>query len=492
MSLTEQLSEHVEACFTGIWLQSHEPDEVLTEIGRLCRQQDWRLSTWNINQGIRGTEAGSGIVATDPLGVIQAIPSLAVPGGTSIVVLSNFHFFVRGAEVVQALSDQVLLGKRDRTFVIILSPVCEIPVELEKMFVQIEHSLPQRDQLAEIAREVAVEEGELPESEAFEEVLDAASGLTCYQAESAFSLSIVQEGRLTPETLWAQKGRELKKLAGLSLHRGQEDFNSLGGLDALKRFTKRILEQADRGDPLRQPRGVLLLSPPGAGKSQFCRCLGRETNRPTLILDIGSLFGSLLGETERRIRQALQAIDAMGPSVVMLDEIEKSFSGVGGNGQSDSGVAARAFGTFLTWMNDRSSNSFVVCTSNSIERLPPEFARSERFDAVFFVDLPNREEKDRIWQLYKEMFQIDGDQPLPDDRDWTGAEIKSACRLACLLRVSLSEAAQYVVPVAKTSAESIRKLREFASGRCLSASQDGIYHFEESSPRRRSANPQLN
>lgn len=491
MSLTEQLSEHVEACFTGIWLRSQEPDEVLVEISQLCRQQDWRLSTWNINQGVRGTEAGSGTVATDPLGVIQAIPSLAVPGGTSIVVLSNFHFFVRGAEVVQALSDQVSQGKQNRTFVVILSPVCDIPVELEKMFVVIEHSLPQRHQLTEIAREIATEEGELPEGEEFEEVLDAASGLTRYQAESAFSLSIVQEGKLTPEILWRQKAQEFEKSAGLTLYRGKEDFSSLEGLDALKRFTKRILEQADRGDPLRQPRGVLLLSPPGAGKSQFCRCLGRETNRPTLVLDVGSLFGSLVGETERRIRQALQVIDSTGPCIVMLDEIEKNLAGAGGSGQSDSGVAARAFGTFLTWMNDRSSNSFVVCTSNSIERLPPEFARSERFDAVFFVDLPSREEKDRIWQLYKELFQIDGEQTLPDDQDWTGAEIKSACRLACLLSVSLAEASQSV-PVAKTSAESIRKLREFASGRCLSASQDGIYRFETSTPRRGTANPQLN
>ena len=217
----------------------------------------------------------------------------------------------------------------------------------------------------------------------------------------------------------------------------------------------------------------MLLSPPGCGKSQFCKALGKEVGRPVLQLDVGSLMGSLVGQSEERTRSALKVIDAMAPCIVMLDEVEKAFSGVGGSG--DSGVSSRMFGTFLSWLNDHDSDVFVVCTSNDISKLPPEFSRSERFDGIFFLDLPSREEKDAIWQLYRQLYAIDSTQRQPDDTNWTGAEIKSCCRLAALLDVSLVQAAQNVVPVAVTSSESIGKLRAWASGRCLSASSPGIY-----------------
>ena len=175
-----------------------------------------------------------------------------------------------------------------------------------------------------------------------------------------------------------------------------------------------------------------------------------------------------------RTREALKVIDAMAPCVAMIDEVEKAFAGM--NGSGDSGVASRMFGTFLSWLNDHQSDVFVVCTANDVSKLPPEFSRSERFDGVFFLDLPDREEKDAIWALYRRLFEIDADQTAPDDTDWTGAEIKSCCRLAALLDLPLCQAAQNVVPVAVTAAESVGRLRTWASGRCLSASQPGIYH----------------
>jgi SpoVK/Ycf46/Vps4 family AAA+-type ATPase len=202
--------------------------------------------------------------------------------------------------------------------------------------------------------------------------------------------------------------------------------------------------------------------------------LGKETGRPVLQLDVGSLMGALVGQTEERTRQVLRIADAMQPCILMIDELEKAFAGVTG-GQGDSGVSSRMFGSFLTWLNDHDSDVFVVCTSNDVSRLPPEFSRAERFDAVFFVDLPTPAEKDSIWRLYRQQYDIGASEKRPGDTDWTGAEIKSACRLAALLDLSLGEAARNVVPVAVTAAESIDKLRSWASGRCLSAAQPGIY-----------------
>jgi SpoVK/Ycf46/Vps4 family AAA+-type ATPase len=344
--------------------------------------------------------------------------------------------------------------------------------------------LPSREQLAEIARGVATEEGELPGDADMAAVLDAAAGLTRYEAEGAFSLALVRHGRLRPQEIWELKSQVLKKSGLLSLHRGSERFADLGGLEALKSFCLRAMRRQASPDPLRRPRGVMLLSPPGCGKSQFSKSLGNETGRPTLILDIGRLMGSLVGESEQRTRQALRIVDAMAPCVAMIDELDKALAGVGG-AQGDSGVASRMFGTLLTWLNDRQSDVFVVCTCNDISKLPPEFARSERFDGVFFVDLPTPEQRQAIWDIYIPLFGLDPRQPRPKDDNYTGAEIRSCCRLAALLDVPLTAAASNVVPVAVTAAESVERLRGWASSRCLDAAHAGVYQREVRPQRRR-------
>jgi SpoVK/Ycf46/Vps4 family AAA+-type ATPase len=133
------------------------------------------------------------------------------------------------------------------------------------------------------------------------------------------------------------------------------------------------------------------------------------------------------------------------------------------------------FGSLLSWLNDHESDVFVVCTANDVTKLPPEFCRAERFDGLFFLDLPGKGQKQTIWRMYLDLFGIEADQRLPDDQNWTGAEIRACCRLAALLDVPLVQAAQNIVPVAITAAESVQRLRDWASGRCLSADTTGIY-----------------
>jgi hypothetical protein len=475
MPLSERLSEYVRAAFSGIWVQTSEQDDALHEIALLARQNNWGLASWDIDKGLKLNGWREDPVLSsvpDPLAAIKSLNALATPDGTSLLVLRNFHRFLGSAEIVQAIDSAISKGKQDRTFVVILSPVVQIPVELERQFVVIEHDLPGRDQLEQIARSIAIEPGDLPEGDALDLVLDAAAGLTRLEAENAFSLSLVRHGRVVPETLWEIKSGMLKKSGLLTLHRGGETFADLGGLDALKGFSKKALDGGRRGVGVRA-KGVLLLGVPGTGKSAFAKALGNETGRPTLVLDVGSLMGSLVGQTEERTRQALKIVDAMAPCVLFIDEIEKALSGVQSAG--DSGVSARMFGTFLSWLSDHESDVFVVATSNDISKLPPEFSRAERWDGTFFIDLPDRKEKDAIWEMYLEKFGLEIKQSRPNDRDWTGAEIKSACRLAALLEVPLVEAAQNVVPVAVTAAESVEKLRNWASGRCLSADRPGLY-----------------
>lgn len=147
-------------------------------------------------------------------------------------------------------------------------------------------------------------------------------------------------------------------------------------------------------------------------------------------------------------------------------------------------MSSRLFGTFLTWLNDHTSDVFVVCTSNGIDKLPPEFARAERFDGVFFVDLPSQKQRLGIWTIYQTLYGLEA-QGLPKCDNWTGAEIKACCRLAKLLGVSLVEASANVVPVAITAGDAVSRLRSWASGRCLSADNSGIYQSSETSGARR-------
>jgi hypothetical protein len=354
----------------------------------------------------------------------------------------------------------------------VLAAVAQIPVELEKLFVVLEHPLPDRDALGRIVAELTTDAPEaLPAGEQATRVLDAAAGLTRYEAEGAFALSLARHGVIKPEAVWELKTQALKKGGLLTLHRGDEGFASLGGLQALKDFCLRAT--APRAHKAVRPRGVLLLGVPGTGKSFFSKALGNEVGRPTIVLDIGALYGSLVGATEANVRQALKIIDAMAPCVAFIDEVEKALAGVGSTG--DSGVSSRLFGTFLTWLSDHESDVFVVCTSNDVSKLPPEFARAERFDAVFFLDLPTPEERQGIWALYRRQFGIPAAELQPDDADWTGAEIRACCRLAALLGVPLAQAARHVVPVAVTAAEQVERLRSWASGRCLSAAASGLF-----------------
>ncbi|MCB9922384.1 MAG: AAA family ATPase [Planctomycetaceae bacterium] len=484
MQLSHQLAEYVRACFAGVWIESQEHEDAILEIAQLCHREAWMFAQWDIEQGLRTTCKLGDASVSDPLSAVRVANDISDPDTVCVLVLTNMHRFLGSVEIVQALARQVHLGKQHRATLVILSPVIQLPPELEKLFVVLQHELPDRSQLEDIARSIATEETELPSADELSRVLESAAGLTRYEAENAFSLSLVRHGCLHADVVNDLKAQTLKKSGLVGLHSGTERFDQLGGLDNLKAFCLRaVRRQGTRSTRLR-PRGVLLLSPPGCGKSQFAKALGNETGRPTLTLDIGRLMGSLVGESEGNIRRALRIADAMAPCVLFCDELDKGLSGVGGSSQADSGVSSRLFGNFLTWLSDRESDVFVVATANDISKLPPEFARAERFDSVFFIDLPDADQRQVIWQIYSEQFGLD-EQPLPKDDLWTGAEIRACCRLAALLDVPLIQAANNIVPVAVTARESVERLRSWADGRCLSADNTGVYHASQSTGKSR-------
>jgi hypothetical protein len=478
MTLSERFQEIVRAGFAGVYVVTHEPDEAIASLAQQANQHSWAFAVWDVDAGLQCS--GSPATAVDPLSAVRAAGAMAKPEKTAVLVLRNFHRFLSGVDVVQAVERQLARGKSEGVVLVVLAPVVQLPVELERPFLVLDHELPSAGELRAIAEGLDNRVG-AQSDESLDRLVEAASGLTRTEAENAFALSLVRKDRFDPEVVWEIKAQTLAKGGAVQLHRGGDAFRNLGGLYGLKNFCSRLLAKRDAKSE--KPKGVLLLGVPGTGKSAFAKSLGNETGRPVLSLDVGALMGSLVGQTEQNVRRALKTIDAMAPCVCFVDEIEKGLAGAQG-GQGDSGVAARLFGTLLTWLSDHESDVFFVATSNDVSRLPPEFARAERFDALFFLDLPGRQQKDDVWGMYGHAFGVDVTKK-PDDDRWTPAEIRACCRLASLLGLSVKHAAKHIVPVASTGTESVAKLRQWASGRCLDAETGEVFRIQPTTTRRR-------
>ena len=515
MCLKTKVTDYINACFTGLWIQTQEPDEAEKELRQLAHEktqqadQDptgetgpWALCNWDIARGWASIYPQQTVKdengedkpispqyqdAGDPQAPLNVLPQIAPAGTdqTTIMLLHNYHRFLNNPMVMQKTFNMLLEGKIRRAILVILSPVVNIPQELEKVFVVIDHDLPSKAKLKEIGQEMEEDPVHVPDT-----VLDAAAGLTHYEAEGAFALSLARHSKLQPDEVWELKESMLKKSGLLTMHRGKETFADLGGLDGIKTFCKQALaawtptkRKGATSSNKPQPRGVLILGVPGTGKSAFAKALGNEIGRPTLLADPASWKGSLVGETGQKTRQALKIADAMSPCIFFIDEIEKAMAGATSEHQGDSGVSADQLGAFLTWLNDHTTDVFVIATSNDISKLPPEFTRAERWDATFFIDLPSEEERALIWGQYLNHYNIpETIQAIPPaSHFWTGAEIKSCCRLAALLETDLTTAARNIVSIHKSAGQKVSALREWASGRCLSASTGSVYHHNEQS-----------
>lgn len=462
------LIPYIKAGFSGIWLLTQEADEAQRVLNKICKDKNWNSIHWDIDQGIKFPLKNIMIPNTNnPLSPLK----MEQEEGCQVISLHNFHLFLDKAGIIQALINNIIRGKEEDLRFIILSPSLPTNIELQKLVVVLEHPLPSREQLLEKLTHIDYNEGKF---EIEEEVTETAKGLTLREAENSYALSLVKHGKITKDEIWNQKVQSVKKQGFLELYKGKEDFNSIGGLQGLKDFCLRLLR---KNNPV-LPRGILLLGPSGTGKSLVAKCLGNQTNRPVLLMDVGRLHSKFVGSSEENIRGALNLADALSPCILFIDEVEKSLAGVSSDG--DSGVSARIFGTLLTWMQDHESDVFVVCTSNDISRLPPEFSRAERFDRTFFLDLPNSSEREEIWKIHKQAYKISDLQlEVPNDDGWTGAEIKSCCRLSKSLDVSLAEASKGIIPVSVSSMEKLKALREWAKSRVCDATTGEIYSPEK-------------
>ncbi len=273
-----------------------------------------------------------------------------------------------------------------------------------------------------------------------EDLVNAVTGLTLAEAQTGFSKCLITHNKWDLKSIIAEKKQIINKNGMLEYYDPDVSMNDVGGLKNLVNWIKDrkvCFSQEAEDYGLKKPRGLLILGNSGAGKSLVCKAISSVWNMPLLKLDFGKLFGSLVGDSEKNTREAIRLAELVSPSILWLDEIEKSISGVKSSSQTDGGTTNRVLSTFLTWMQEKTAPVFVVATANDHEAMPPEFLRAGRFDEIFFVALPNEEERIEIFAIHLKKHNLNlksfSLELLSKESDqYSGAEIEKAIDISLL------------------------------------------------------------
>lgn len=384
---------------------------------------------------------------------------------STVIFLKDYNYFCFGENsnlfIIRTMANMVEAMKNVGCTFVIVSPEVHVHPIIEKYTSVLKFELPSQKEIIETINNFC-KNNDLSDvaPDNIETIANYATGLTLFEVESAVAFSLALTGKIDEHTIYSRKEQMIRNNSALSVYKSDEGFESIAGLDNLKKFVSKQVGK-------KGAKGVLLLGVPGGGKSKFARTVGKETGRLTIQMDIGRMMGSLVGETEKNTSQALNVIDAMSPCVLFVDEIEKGLAGVSGH-NGDSGTSQRQGGKILQWLSDHDSDVYVIATANDISKLPPEYLRAGRWDAIFFVDLPEEEERKAIFEIYKNKYNLQEEFP-SFTSNWTGAEIEKLCQLSDSLECSLEEAHEYICPIYNTMKEKIDSLRAFSKGRTVMA-----------------------
>lgn len=304
------------------------------------------------------------------------------------------------------LAVQIHSGELEAT-VVIISPVLKIPQELEKYIVVVEMDYLTTPEIDEIVRRFIQEQGITVSANYYGKLVNALKGMSEFEIENVLNLACAMKHELTNTEIgliFVQKQQMIKKAGILEMIQQKETITDIGGLENLKSWLnrkKKVFSNLDEAKKfgVDMPKGVLIAGIPGCGKSLSAKATASLFELPLLRLDMGRLLGKYVGESEANMRKAIRLAEATSPCVLWIDELEKAFAGIGGDG-SGAEVTTRLFGSFLTWLQEKESPVFVVATANDITKLPPELLRKGRFDEIFYVGLPQREERRKIFEIH--------------------------------------------------------------------------------------------
>jgi AAA+ superfamily predicted ATPase len=488
-----------------LWIVTREEARVERALFEAAAGAHYVARTWDVAQGaadISGAPFGRNGELNDPAAMLTAIAGRAVNGDErGVWIMRDLPAWLGGASgavtlrQLRNLARSLPVAPRDRAqAIIVLSPSGEVPPELAGHATVIEWPMPDRAEIAAILDgAIAGLPDDMQASAApngtRDAAIDAAVGLSGEEAASCYARSLVQSRRIDPAIVAGEKKRVIARERVLEwIDPIPGGLDAVGGLETLKAWLavrKSAYSRQAREYGLPAPKGVFLFGVPGCGKSLTAKAIATAWGVPLLRVDLGALKSKFVGESESNLRKAFKVIEAIGRCVVWFDEIEKSLQGAT-SGSADGGVSSDALGAILSWMQDRQGEAFVVATANDVDALPEPILRKGRFDELFFVDVPNADDRVSVLRAAlkangREGATIDVAAVADACDGFIGAEIAAIVPEALfaafndgareLATGDLIAAAATVVPLTKTAGDKVEKLRKWAAGRARPAAR---------------------
>ncbi len=446
--------------------------------------------SWDFVSGYQGNPNDTGFAARNPLEALDLIDKLT-PETASLFVLKDYDNFLKDFSVVRKLKNLSRSLKTQPKNIIIVSSEINIPDSLKEFVTLLEFPLPSYSEIVEELNRLISSLQQEIEPETLNNIAIACQGLSLERIRRVLSKVIAKYGEIdasSPNLILQEKKQIIQQTQLLEFCLNDKNISDLGGLDNFKDWlslrSKAFSQEAIKYG-LPYPKGLLLVGVQGTGKSIAAKIIAHEWQLPLLRLDFGRLFASLIGQSEQRVRKMIEIAEALSPCVLWVDEIDKAFAGAQSSG--DSGTTSRVLATFITWLSEKASPVFVVATANNIDWIPPEILRKGRFDEMFFLNLPTREERQAIFEVHLKKYRPDLIQsfqlPLLGQlsKDFSGAEIEQVVIEA--MRLGFNEdrefnnedilvSIQNLVPLAKTKSKEIDLLKAWSeSGNVTSASK---------------------
>ncbi|MEB3295462.1 MAG: AAA family ATPase [Synechococcales bacterium] len=482
MSFSDEFNLLLRARYPLIYIPTREEERVEAAIADCAKAQGNRaVYIWDFVEGYQGNPNDVGFGKRNPLQALEFVEKLP-PTAAAVLILRDFQRFLEDIAVSRKLRNLCRLLKSQPKNLVLLSPQVTIPEDLSEVMTVLEFPLPRGLEIRQEIDRLLAATGRSLEPRVVDDLVRSCQGLSLERIRRVLGRAIALHGQLQPEDvelILEEKRQTIRQTQILDFYPATENISDIGGLDNLKDWLLRrggsFSDQA-RQYGLPHPKGLMLVGVQGTGKSLTAKAIAHHWHLPLLRLDVGRLFGGLVGESESRTRQMIQLSEALAPCILWIDEIDKAFAGVDSRG--DAGTSSRVFGTFITWMAEKTSPVFVVATANNIQALPPELLRKGRFDEIFFVGLPNQEERKAIFEVHLSRLRPQNLQTYELDRlayetpDFSGAEIEQTLIEAMHLGFSqnrdfttddILEAASQIIPLARTAREQIQLLQDWAA-----------------------------
>ena len=407
----DRIQEYVDAGFPILYLNTFEEEKAETAICNVSKNvNNVQVLIWDGTDRICDSTGAVRYTLSQRESLASILDDRISFAGPQMLVLKNIDTFMDDPGVIARIKKMAVMihsGKLEAATIFMISPVLRIPKEIEKYVTVVEMNYLSTEEIQSVVHEFFREQ-DPPVSESLEKQFSSVlKGLSEFEIQNILQLACASGDDLTSEQvqlIFDQKRQMIKKAGILEMVPLKENLDDIGGLENLKSWLRRkakVLKNTEdaKAFGVDMPKGVLIAGVPGCGKSLSAKAAAALFNIPLLRLDMGRLLGKYVGESEANMRKAIELAEAVSPCVLWIDELEKAFAGIGGEG-GGAEVTTRLLGSFLTWLQEKESPVFVVATANNIKKLPPELLRKGRFDEIFYVGLPSRAERRKIFEIH--------------------------------------------------------------------------------------------